>query len=97
MRTFFPPNRVLYLLIHVLTVVFGVLVLHTTMALQTPSSITVFLLNSLPFLYLSHAPLIPDPASGVSSLFSFSEPPTLCSKRILCATASVTLTRSRHL
>ena len=48
---FFPPNRVLRLLLYALTVIFGILLLHTFVSLQTPSSLTILLGDSLPFLF----------------------------------------------
>lgn len=51
--TYFPPNKVLRLLLYALVVIFGLLLLHTFLSLQTPSSLTIFLGDSLPFLLAS--------------------------------------------
>ena len=48
---FFPPNRVLRLLLYALVVIFGILLLHTFVSLQIPSSLTILLGDSLPFLF----------------------------------------------
>lgn len=51
--TYFPPNKVLRLLLYALVVIFGLLLLHTFLSLQTPSSLTILLGDSLPFLLAS--------------------------------------------
>lgn len=51
--TYFPPNKVLRLLLYALVVIFGLLLLHTFLSLQTPSALTILLGDSLPFLLAS--------------------------------------------